>query len=550
MKHNKWQLLSPKKVNTIPGIIKTLLDNRNIKTKKEVEDFMNPKLDLITPSSVGLDKTQLDKAVKRVNKAISDNEKIVIYGDYDVDGVCGAAVLWESLYKKYKNVRPHIPHRVEEGYGLSVKGIDYILENAPETKLIITVDNGIVANDAVDYAISRGLDVIITDHHVASGTLPNAHSIVHTTNLCGAGVAYMFALQIEGGSPNKLDERLDLVALATVADLVPLTHANRALVKYGIEALRNTKRPGLIALFDEAKVKKDEIGTYHIGHMIGPRINAAGRIAHALDSLRLICTKDPFRAKELAGLLGETNKSRQALTEDLTLHAASLSKMISIKDKMIIVYDKSYNPGVIGLIASRLVEAHYRPSIVMSIGDEVAKGSARSIAGFNIIEFIREFRHLLIDAGGHPMAAGFTIQIDKIEEFRSLLTNRANDFIEDSLLERKIEIDMEIGLEQVTQDVYKAIQGLEPYGMKNPVPLFLTRNATVVSADLVGKEKNHLKLRLSQGGVTIDAMFFRQTENKFSISDKVDLVYQVESNTWNGNTKLQLMVRDMVISGD
>ncbi len=549
MKHNKWQLLSRKKADTIPDIIKTLLNNRNIKTKKEIDDFMNPNIDLITPDSVGIDRAQLDKAVERVGKAISDKEQIVIYGDYDVDGVCGAAVLWESLYKRYKNVRPHIPHRVEEGYGLSIKGIDYILENAPETKLIITVDNGIVANEAVDYAVSRGLDVIVTDHHVASSILPNAHSIVHTTNLCGAGVAYMFALQIENGSPNKLDPRLDLVALATVADLVPLTRANRAFVKYGIEALRKTARPGLIALFEEAKIKKDEIGTYHIGHMIGPRINAAGRIAHALDSLRLICTKDPLRAKELAGLLGETNKSRQTLTEDLTLHAASLTKMISIEDKMIIVYDKSYNPGVIGLIASRLVEAHYRPSIVMSIGDEVAKGSARSIAGFNIIEFIREFRHLLVDAGGHPMAAGFTIQIEKIEEFRSELTKRANEFIEDSLLERKIEIDMEISLELATLNAYKAIRDLEPYGMKNPVPLFFTKNARVISADLVGKEKNHLKLRLSGNGVSIDAMFFRQTENRFNIGDEVDFVYQIESNTWNGNTKLQLLVRDMVISG-
>ena len=292
----KWQVESEIKNG---DIISVLLKNRGITTKKEIEDFLHPKLINVTTESVKINGAQLKKALTRIKKAIKENQKIIVFGDYDVDGICASAILWETLNSLHANALPYIPSRFDEGYGLSKEGIDNLLKTGG-IDLIITVDNGIVANDAVDYANKNGIDVIITDHHVPTEKLPKALAIVHTTLLCGTGVAYLLSQSLKTGNENS---HLELVVLATIADLVPLTGANRILVYFGLQKLKETKRPGLLALMNKAGIKKEEMDTYKIGHMIAPRLNAMGRLASAMDSLRLICTNNKQKAEDLAETL-------------------------------------------------------------------------------------------------------------------------------------------------------------------------------------------------------------------------------------------------------
>ncbi len=530
-------------------IIKIILKNRGIKTKKEVDEFLNPKLESISLESVKIDKLQVKKALKRIQKAVENNENIVIYGDYDVDGICGAAILWETIYSFYKNVIPYIPHRVDEGYGLSVSGINNLETQNEKLDLIITVDNGVVAYDAVDYANKNKIDVIITDHHVLGKKSPNSFATVHTTNLCGAGVAWVLSKEILKTFDKKLNtDHLDLVALATVADMVPLIGDNRTLLKFGLETLRKTKRVGLLALFKQAVIEKENIGVYEIGHVIAPRLNAAGRVASAMDSLRLICTKDPVKAELLAQKLGQTNKERQALTTEMSMHAISLFEK-GKNPNILLAASRDYNQGVIGLVASRLVENYYRPSIAVSIGEDVSKGSARSVVGFNIIEFIRRHSEFLIDAGGHPMAAGFTIKTEHIEAFKTAIEKSSLDLISAEHLTRNINIDCELPFEAISLGLMDEIEKLSPFGVGNPEPVFMSKNVRVKSSKLVGRDRNHLKLELSQDGKSFSAMSFSNPDSGIKEGDVVDTVCTVSINTWNGRRELTLKIKDLRLRG-
>ncbi|OIP58130.1 MAG: single-stranded-DNA-specific exonuclease RecJ [Candidatus Levybacteria bacterium CG_4_10_14_0_2_um_filter_36_16] len=542
----KWNIINKLKNNGAEkDIVKILLANRGIKTKKDIEEFINPKLTSVTLESVGIDKKEVKKTIVRIEKAIKKNETIVIYGDYDVDGICGTAILWETIYGFYKNVTPYIPHRVEEGYGLSIKGIENLKNK--NCRLIITVDNGIVAYDAIEYAKKEGIDIIVTDHHLPSKKELNAYAVVHTTQLCGTSVAYLLSREISKDRSLESSElnHLDLVALATVADMVPLLDANRALLKFGLDSLRETRRVGLLSLFSASGIEKEKIGTYEIGYIIAPRLNAAGRMEHAIDGLRLICTTDKNRAAILAKKLNETNKDRQILTEEMRLHAEEISEKISTSEKIIFVYDKSYNQGVVGLVASRLVEKHYRPSFVVSVGEKLSKGSARSIKGCNIIEFIRKFQHFLIDTGGHPMAAGFTIETSKIEIFKKALEEHGKEIIKDEQLIKSLDIDLEFNFNQITFEMFESIQKLLPFGMKNPEPVFLTKNVTVSDIKTVGKDGKHLKLLLEKNGKKILGIWFGNGKNDMKIGKEVDVVYTIDSNYWNGESKLQLKIKDV-----
>ncbi len=546
----KWKVLfkSEKNLET-SEIINALLANRDIKTKKTKEIFLTPDINQVTSNSVGIDQQEIKKTIKRIKKAIEKNKKIVIFGDYDVDGICGTAILWETLFAFYKNVIPHIPHRASEGYGLSKAGIDHILKENSDVDLIITVDNGIVAGSAVDYAKEHGIDVIVTDHHVRLKT-PSAFSIVHTTMICGAAVAYLLSKEIVLDFNVKnynIDSHLELVALATVADLVPLIGPNRALARFGIDSLRKTNRPGLIALFNQAQIKRGEVDVYKIGHVIAPRLNAAGRIAHALDSLRLICTKDPVRAKKLAIHLDQTNRERQLLTEESTSHANNISQYIKETEKIIFVHDENYNQGIIGLVASRLVERHYRPAIAIAVGEKISKGSARAIPGVNIIEFIRVFSHMLIDAGGHPAAAGFTIETERIEEFKKALVEHAGKQIGLEILQKVLKIDLQIPLSVVNTDFYGKVQTLGPFGMGNPEPVFLTKNVVIENSRSVGSKGNHIKLQISQNDAVLDAILFNQPETSFEIGAKADIVYTVALDKWQDRQQLQLKIKDIAL---
>jgi len=545
----KWDLQSRFKIDSEKFdssiIINILLENRGIKIKKDIDNFLNPTLDSLTEENLGIDKKNLKKSVDRIRAAINEKEQIIIYGDYDVDGITGTAVLWEILNDLKANVMPYIPHREEEGYGLSIKGIDNLIKIYRDTKLIITVDNGIVAGKAVDYAKSLKIDVIITDHHVTDEKTPDAFSIVHSTKICGSAVAwYLGTILEESSNKRHLSRHLELVALATVADVMQLTNFNRNILMFGIKKLRKTERPGLLELYKLAGLTPENIGVYEIGHVIAPRINAMGRIESAMDSLRFLCTPNKSRAKELAKKLHLMNLERQKFTQDGILKAKNLIGKKS--HKLIFLSDESYKPGVIGLISGKLTEEFYKPSIVVSVGEEFSKGSARSVSGFNIIEFIRKAGDLLIDAGGHPMAAGFTVRTEKIPELITFLKKLAEKEIDESLLTRKLKIDMGLPLEFVDWGLFHEIQKLSPFGYGNSEPLFLAEQVEIADMKFVGVDKKHLKVKVVDGQVLIDGIIFGTSgEVDFKIGDKVDIAYAMSMNEWNGNRKLELKIKDI-----
>lgn len=529
-------------------LIDVLLRNRGLTDKKEIDQFLHPQLESVTPFSVGVDKTMLKKTVTRIKKAIEKKEQIIVFGDYDVDGITGTAILWETLYFSGANARPYIPHRIDEGYGLSVRGLENVLAQLPETKLIITVDNGIVAHEAVSFAKAKGIDVIITDHHAPpeEDALPDAYAIVHTTKLCGAGVAYVLSKEFK--DPNdKNDTHLELAALGTVADLVPLTGANRTIVMFGLKKLCTTVRPGIVALFKEAACDQATAGVYQISHVIAPRLNASGRMTSAMDSLRLLCTKDVRRASELANKLGTTNRERQMVMMEATEHASLSVKAKSVVKKMLVVSDEKYPEGVIGLVAGRLVEEYYRPSIVISKGEKYSKGSVRSIKGFNMIEFLRSLSEYFVNVGGHPMAAGFTVETERIAELQAKIEELSESLLDDGMLTRSLRVDCGIPLGVITKEFYEILQQLAPFGMGNPEPAFVTRGVQLRDPRYIGKENKHLKFQASSGSAHFEAVAFGMGDRMQEVTEKdtADIVYTIDENLWNGNRKLQLKIKDL-----
>jgi single-stranded-DNA-specific exonuclease len=526
----KWHILHKPSEN----IIAVLLKNREITDK---ENFLHPKHPReLTAKDVGIDLQALKKAVARIHKAVKNKESIVVYADYDADGICAGAIMWETIHAMGARAMPYIPHRVEEGYGLSIKGIDAV-RGQYDPSLIITVDHGITAKEKVAYAASLGIDVIVTDHHVKPDKLPDC-TIVHTTSLCGAGVSWFIA--------NALSENAEFLALAaigTIADLVSLTGANRSIVKYGLRQLNKTKRVGLLALLRDAGLTLGELTTYDVSHILAPRINAMGRLVHAMDALRLLCTHREDKAILLARKLGLTNKERQQLTVDTSLHAKGIVASIATLPKLLFVAHETYNPGVIGLVAGKLVEEYYRPAIVLSQGPEISKASARSIAGFNIVETIKRFDDLLIDVGGHPMAAGFTIETKNIDVLKSRMEAYVEKNLKDELLTRELRIDMELPLSAVTGELWQKLRDFEPFGFGSPEPVFATPGVTVTDARLVGADGKHLKLRVS----SVDAIAFGMGDMyaKIKTGKPVDIAYTIDMNVWNGNKKLQLKIKDI-----
>lgn len=491
----------------------------------------------------------LTPIISRIKKAIRAKESIVVYADYDADGICAGAIMWETLWKLGARVMPYIPHRVSEGYGLSQKGIDAVRDQF-DPSLIITVDHGITAWDKVEYAKSLGIEVIVTDHHVKPNPPAGGPDclIVHTTETSGSGVSWLVAKALFEEAP------LELAAIGTIADLLPLIGLNRAIVKQGLAILRKTKRVGLKALIAEAGIT--DIDTYAVSHILAPRLNAMGRLEHALDALRLLCTNDEEKARLLAEKLGLTNRERQKLTEETYLHAHStLNSLSSLSTpNLIFLSDPSYNPGVIGLVAGRLVEEFYRPAIVLSVGDGFAKASARSIPGFNIVEAIRSCSELLVDVGGHPMAAGFTVETKNIKKLSEKLQKITEKELDEEKLTRVLKIDAEIPLEFVTEKLWKNLQELQPFGFGNPEPVFATMGVKVVDTRLVGKDQKHLKLRIfppsslsSPSSLILDCIAFNlgKLSGQLPSGTLVDLAYSVDLNIWNGRRSMQLKVKDI-----
>lgn len=540
----KWKILSEKKED----IIQILLSNRGLTTKKDIEQFLHPKhAGELTAKDVGIDPRALKKAVAGIHKAIQDKESIVVYADYDADGISAGAIMWETIHAMGGNVMPYIPHRVEEGYGLSVKGIDAVRQQY-DPSLIITVDHGITAHKNVAYAKSLGIDVIVTDHHVKPDKLPDC-TIVHTTKLCGAGVSWFVSKELD----NRRDEELlALAAIGTIADIVPLTGANRSIVKYGLKQLNQTSRVGLIALMRDAGLTLGELSPYDISHVLAPRLNAMGRLVHAMDALRLLCTHQKDKAMLLARKLGLTNKERQQLTIDTSLHAKNIVAQRSREGlpKLLFVTHETYNQGVIGLVAGKLVEEYFRPAIVVSRGEEVSKASARSIPGFNIVEAIKNCSDLLVDVGGHPMAAGFTVETKHLAELQTRLETLAEKKLTDMLLTRVLRIDTELPFARITPAFWEKLREFEPFGFGSPEPIFVSRGVLVDDVRLVGADGKHLKLSIEQSSSRLEAIAFGMGAFYPELkSDKpIDIAYTIDMNVWNGNKKLQLKIKNIHFS--
>jgi len=560
----RWSILNEFPNKTSPKteeILEVLLQNRGLTTKKEKEKFLNPPDPFeFKAADLGIEAKEIKKALRRISKAIEKGEDIIIYGDYDADGICATAILWESLYRVTKNVLPYIPERVSEGYGLNCETIEKLKNNPPaggkNLRLIITVDHGVTAAEKIKYAKKLGIDVIVFDHHQLPKEKPKCAALVHTDKICAATIAWFMARKLQSGKASKIQSKndLDLVALASIADLEPLLGVNRTFVKHGLEALNETRRCGLLAIMEEAGIKLGEIGTYEVGFIIAPRLNAMGRLEHALESLRLLCTPHSEKAKELAFKLGATNRERRILTEETAKHAIESEKLKAKSGKLLFVAHETYNQGVIGLVAGKLVEEFYRPAIVLAVGEVYSKASARSINGFNIIEAIRESSELLVDVGGHPMAAGFTVETAKIEILKQRLLELAERKIAPELLEKTLKIDLEMPLSAVSLPLWEEIHKLTPFGLGNPEPVFKT-TAIVEDFRLVGSTGKHLRLTLkgipeNNGQArSLTAIAFNQgfLAEQLARGQKVEVAFSLLLNEWNGEKKLELKVKDIKI---
>lgn len=540
----KWEILSPlsskkEKIKTAE-IIKELLTSRGVKTAKEQKEFLDPKSpETYSLKDLEIDEDQVKTALVRIKSAIKNKEKIIVYGDYDADGITGTAIMWEALNSLGAKVMPYIPERFTDGYGINSKSVERIKKQDPDIGLIITVDNGIVAHDAIDTSNNLGIDVIVTDHHEKSEKLPNALATVHTTLTSGSGVAWLMACKLGQA------QGLELAAIGTVADQLPLVGFNRSLVSHGIEKIKKTERLGLLALFKDARVKENEISAYTLGFVVGPRINAMGRLGSGMDSLRLLCTKSATRAYALAKEVSKTNSKRQKVVEETVLLAKSLVKD---SEGFIVVESDGFHEGVIGLAASKLVEEFYRPAMVLSITGGLAKASVRSISGVNIIEVIRKNKDLLVTHGGHAMAAGFSIKSENIEEFKKRLASQSAEHLTPELTVRCVKIDKKIEFNVINFDLYGQLTRFEPTGNSNYQPVFATEGIEIHDIKTVGEAAKHIKLKLKQGDKFYNAIWFNSGEHLEklqSIKSEIDVAYCLDADTWNGNFNLQLRIKDI-----
>lgn len=520
-----------------------LLINRGLKEKDLQQKFLHSHLNLLQDPEKLF--PELSKALKRIKKAIAEKELIYIYGDFDVDGITASAILWETLDLLGAKVLPYIPERHSEGYGLHNEALKKLADEG--ARLVITVDCGITAVEQTEYAKHLGLDLIITDHHQPQEVLPRPFATLHTTTLAGSGVAFKLASALLSEFGKSEDEQffrnLELAGLGTVADMVPLVGESRVIVKNGLLSLGKTERLGLKALYNQAGIGKS-IGTFEIGFVISPRLNAMGRMESALDSLRLLLTRKPERAEVLAAKLSQTNKQRQDSTSSAFQHAKDLVEKRYAGSKLFVLDSESYEQGVVGLVAGRITETFHRPTAVISRLSPVSKGSARSITGFNITEAIHRQADILLAHGGHPMAAGFSIEPNYIEDFREKMVKTADEVIEEKNLIPILKIDAEIDPSDIDDSLVEIVKELEPFGMGNPEPVFVLRDVEFVEARAVGKEGKHLKfiIRSSDGKVFSGIGFGL---NGISTSGKKDIAFNLVENNWRGKTDIELKIRDV-----
>jgi single-stranded-DNA-specific exonuclease len=535
-----WNVLG--KYDPNKDIVETILKSRGVTDTKEFlsDSTLNDCFDLMPVSF----KNSLKKAKEIIDTTIKKDNHIVIFGDYDSDGVNATAILYNYFKdeKKYENIHYFIPSRFEHSYGISISAIDDVLNKfkKEDNILFITVDLGITAYKEIEYIKKLGHKIILTDHHQKPDKIPNADCIVWSDDICGAVIAWVLSKAL--GSKDK--QSIANAALATITDLQTLTGFNRVIVKKGLEILNTNPPLGLKKLLEVSGKEVKEITTYELGWILGPRLNASGRLETAEDSIRLLVEKDEKILDELASNLNTKNIQRQEKTLEMYEIAADIDELNL--PKVIFSVDKKYHEGIIGLVAAKLTQKYYRPSIVICLMDEYGKGSVRSVPGVNIIEILRKYEDMFIDLGGHPMAAGFTIDKEKIEEFKEKLSKYAEKNISEKDLVPSINIDLSIPANAINEKLVDAIDKLKPFGLENEQPVFLTEDLGVSSCDIIGKDRQHLKLSLYDGSKYYKAVYFGGAKSckNLDTGSKIDLVYTLKKNEYNGNKYIDLIVKD------
>lgn len=539
----------------ISEIAALVLASRGVEDSKSALKFLAVQSELADPFLI----KDMDVAVLRILQAIEDEEKICIYGDYDADGVCSTALLYSYLSNIGADVFYYIPSRQTDGYGMNIGAIDKIASQG--TKLIVTVDNGILAIDETDYAVSLGIDVIITDHHKPSDVLPQASAVVDPhrldcsypfKDLCGVGVAFKLVSAISGDVISQEDllcEYADLLAVGTIGDVVPLVNENRLFVQKGLELLKDMPRPGIKALLDICGIDPNKINSGRIAYLFVPRINACGRLGLAQTALNVILSENEEEAHRAALKLEDDNTQRRNIEHDIFQQARDvIDRNSDLRYKSIIVVSgQGWNSGVVGIVASRLCELYGKPVIIIGVNDGVGRGSGRSISGFSLVDAVFSCKSILTNYGGHPMAVGVTIEEKNIDKFTDMINDYADSIGE--LPYPVLNVDLKLNPSRLSVDLVRGLECLQPYGAGNLQPLFGLYNMKISGISEVGGGK-HLRLSVCRDEHYITAMYFSHSKDDFifRLGDSVDLAVTLDINEYNGKQSVSVVVRDIKLS--
>ncbi|WP_057546754.1 single-stranded-DNA-specific exonuclease RecJ [Streptococcus pneumoniae] len=538
-----------KKAGLSPEVARLLFE-RGIQNQESLKKFLEPSLeDLHDPYLLH----DMDKAVERIRQAIEEGENILIYGDYDADGMTSASIVKESLEQLGAECRVYLPNRFTDGYGPNASVYKYFIEQEG-ISLIVTVDNGVAGHEAIELAQSMGVDVIVTDHHSMPETLPDAYAIVHPEHpdanypfkyLAGCGVAFKLACAL---LEEVQVELLDLVAIGTIADMVSLTDENRILVQYGLEMLGHTQRIGLQEMLDMAGIASNEVTEETVGFQIAPRLNALGRLDDPNPAIDLLTGFDDEETHEIALMIHQKNEERKEIVQSIYEEAKT---MVDPEKKVQVLAKEGWNPGVLGIVAGRLLEELGQTVIVLTTEDGRAKGSARSVEAVDIFEALDPHRDLFIAFGGHAGAAGMTLEVEKLSDLSQVLENYVREKVADAGGKNKLNLDEELDLEALSLETVKSFERLAPFGMDNQKPVFYIKDFQVESARTMGAGNAHLKLKISKCEASFEVVAFGQGRwaTEFSQTKNLELAVKLSVNQWNGQTALQLMMVDARVEG-
>lgn len=530
--------------------VANLVYQRGIQTEEALRDFLEPSLDqLHDPYELH----DMDKAVTRIRQAIENYEQILIYGDYDADGMTSASIVKEALEQLGAECQVYLPNRFTDGYGPNASVYKYFIENQG-ISLIVTVDNGVAGHEAIELAQSMGVDVIVTDHHSMPEVLPDAYAIIHPEHpeadypfkhLAGCGVAFKLATAL---LEEVQVELLDLVAIGTIADMVSLTDENRILVKYGLSVLKNTQRIGLQELFKIAGIQENEVDEETVGFQIAPRLNALGRLDDPNPAIELLTGFDEDEVRDIALMINQKNEERKEIVQKIYDEAKT---MVDLNKPVQVLAGEGWNPGVLGIVAGRLLEELHQPVIVLNIENDLAKGSARSIEAVDIFEALDPHRDLFVAFGGHAGAAGMTLEASKLEALSQVLVAYIEDNQVDLSTKNELFLDEELSLPDLTLETLKNFEKLAPFGMDNKKPVFYLKDFKVENARTMGAGNTHLKLKISQANVAFEVVAFGlgNLATEFSQTKNLELAVTLSVNKWSGQTSLQLMLVDARVNG-